>query len=83
MSLNLREACLLNSRSVTTLLFHAIKDTIPRADFDGVAVHQDTRSFGYKVALIKGDKTLGYLQVDELIEVIDDVNLAKIMLLCG
>lgn len=64
-------------------LIGIIKGHIPNADFDHILIDYHAFRMTHWVCFMKGHKELGMLEVESAGDLLSEVNLAKIMLMCG
>lgn len=64
-------------------LIGIIKGAIPRADFDHIMIDYHALRMTHWVYFMRGAKELGMLEVECAGDLLSEVNLAKIVLMCG
>jgi len=79
----LHDYSLLYGRSAGVLITNEIKNALPGADFDSIELMHNFPRLTYIVGFIRNGKSIGTIEVDNWDELVSDVCLAKIMLLCG
>lgn len=60
-----------------------VKNALPRADFDRMQIDYNQLRMQYRVFFMKGEKELGVIEIEGAADLLSEVNLAKIMLMCG